>query len=143
MTIMPKHSTAAIALVLCSSAAFAQGATPPSSGVGFNSVAQALAELKSRPGVSITTTKPDAWIIISESSGMSVWSFTPESHYAYPAVVHRDLKIGSDGNLSVEMRGLCEAEKEPCDKLMKEFETMNTQMREQVQNRLKGRTGKQ
>jgi hypothetical protein len=134
----------ALSFALCYvSMAFAQVSTPPSSGVGFTSVKQALTELKSRPGVAITTTEPDGWVIISEADGMSVWSFAPKSHYAYPAVVHRTLKIVSDGNLMVQMRGLCEAKKEPCDKLMQEFEAMNAQMQGQVQNSLNGRNGKQ
>jgi hypothetical protein len=121
----------------------AESASMPSSGIGFGSVGQALEELKKRPGVSINITKPDAWTIISEPGGMSQWSFTPASHYAYPAVVNRLLKVDKAGDLSVQMRGLCEAEKGACDKLMKEFEDLNAQMRERVQNRLKNQSGKQ
>jgi len=150
MPITSIRIAAALFLVVYSAAASAQvasvpseAASEPSSGIGFGSVAQALEALKERPGVSVTTTKPDGWIIISEPGGMSIWSFTPAAHYAYPAVVHRQLKVDAGGSLSVEMRGLCQAEKGPCDRLMKEFETMNAQMRERVQNRLKSQSGKQ
>lgn len=122
------------------SEASASGAASPSS-IEFSSVAQAMEAVTARPGVSVTTTKPDAWIIVNEQGGSSVWSFTPATHYAYPAVVHRALAIDAKGNVRVEMSSLCEARKESCNRLVEEFKEMNAKMREQVQMLLKRPSG--
>ena len=114
----------------------AQPAPQPDSGVGYRTVSEALAALKSKPGVNITTTKPDGWTIANESGGMGQWSFTPPGHYAYPAVVKRVVKQRPNGDVFVEMTGLCEAQKTACDKLIEEFKELNDRMAENVQRRL-------
>jgi len=138
------HLIFAFALSACAGLAAAQSVSPPGGaasepGLTVNSgtVAETLEKAKALPGASVTTTKPDAWVIVSETGGMKIWSFTPSTHYAYPAVVLRHLKVKDNGDLYVEMTGHCEADKAACDKLMKEFEALNERMRQQVQNRLK------
>ena len=111
-------------------------------GVGFKTVAAALNDLHSRPGVAFSTTKPDSWVIASEPGGMVVWSFTPATHPAHPAVVRRRIVVGQDGGARIETTGLCEAEKAPCDKLMGEFQEMNAKAQQAIQQRLKAQ-GKQ
>ena len=134
----------AFAISAHASLAVAQEATPPASagsepGLNVNSgtVSETLERARALSGASVTTTKPDAWVIVTEAGGMKVWSFTPSTHDAYPAVVLRHLKVRDNGNLYVEMTGHCEADKVSCDKLMKEFEALNERMRQQVQSRLK------
>ena len=90
-------------------------------GVGFKTVAEALAALKTRPGAKISVTQPDGWTIITEQGGSVVWSFTPAAHPAHPAVVRRAIVVGEDGLPRIEMAGLCQAERAPCDRLMKDF----------------------
>lgn len=63
-------------------------------------------------------------------------SFAPSGHYAYPAVVRRTLKQSANGDLSLEMTALCQAAKEPCNRLMAEFEQLNERMRQAVRARL-------
>ena len=106
-------------------------------GVGFKSVADALAALKTRPGAKISVTQPDAWTIISEQGGSVVWSFTPATHPAYPAVIRRAIVIGEDGMARIEMAGLCQAEKAPCDRLMKDFRDLTERSSRALRERMK------
>src|SRR5262245_12315570 len=76
-------------------------------GVGFKSVAEALSALKARPGAKISVTQPDSWTIITEQGGSVVWSFTPATHPAHPAVVRRAIVVGEDGMSRIEMASLC------------------------------------
>jgi hypothetical protein len=106
-------------------------------GVGFKSVAEALAALKGRPGTKISVTQPDSWTIITEQGGSIVWSFTPAAHPAHPAVVRRAIVVGEDGIARIEMASLCQAEKAPCDRLMKEFRDITDRSTRAMKERLK------
>ena len=108
----------------------------PEKGVGFKTVDEALAFLKTKSTVTFTTTKPDGWVIANDTSPFTVWSFTPEGHYAYPAVIKREVKQNDKGGVFIEMTALCQAEKEPCDRLIKEFQEMNNKARKNVQDNL-------
>jgi hypothetical protein len=105
-------------------------------GVGYKTVGEALKALKAKPSAKVSLTKPDAWTIVTETDTMAQWSFTPPNHYAYPAVVKRVIKQNANGDVYVEMSALCEAKKEPCDKLIEEFKELNERMRESIQKRL-------
>jgi hypothetical protein len=134
---MRSRMLAVVSLVACAHLASAQDVAPlresPRS-LEYNSVSEALDSLKSKPGARINVTKPDGWIIVEEGQDV-IWSFAPAGHYAYPAAVRRALVIRPGGNLFVEMRALCEAQKEPCDKLIREFEELNERMRRSLQQR--------
>ena len=108
----------------------------PEKGVGFKTVDEALAFLKTKPTVTFTVTKPDGWLIANDTSPFTVWSFTPEGHYAYPAVVKREIKQNDKGGVYIEMTALCQAEKEPCDKLIEEFQSLNNKARDNVQSNI-------
>jgi hypothetical protein len=91
--------------------------------------------------VSITVTQPDGWTIAVEPATKAIWSFAPAGHYAYPAVVRREIKQrGSD--VYVEMVALCQAEKVPCDNLIREFQLLNQRMSESVRSRQSGQSQK-
>jgi hypothetical protein len=77
--------------------------------------------------------KPDGWIIVIEPN-KTMWSFVPEGHYAYPAVVRRAMKQDAKG-IYLEMTALCQADKLSCDKLIREFEQLNARMKEEFRNR--------
>ena len=131
------HYLIALLVILGASNCAAQNVKPieESSGagnsIGYASVHEALTALKAKPGVNITVTKPDAWTIVNESSPVfAIWSFTPEGHYAYPAVVRRTLDQ-SNGRVSVVTAALCQATKPNCDRLMQEFQQLNEQTRNQ------------
>jgi len=136
-------STAPFALLLIAgSAAFAQLQEAPSSPepvhqsvIGYGTVAEALSALKSKPGVRIELTKPDAWTIVNEPGNVQ-WSFTPGTHKAYPAVVRRAIKVNAEGGVYIEMSALCQAEKAACDKLLEDFRELNERIRQSVQARM-------
>ncbi|MDZ7919032.1 hypothetical protein [Rhodoferax sp.] len=111
-----------------------------SEGIGYPTVAEAIASLKAKPGVEVQITKPDAWTIVNEPSGIQ-WSFVPSNHYANPAVVRREVKVNREGGVFIEMRALCQAEKAQCDKLIEEFKVLNESMRQSIQSRLKAGQG--
>jgi len=73
----------------------------------------------------------------NDSKPFAIWSFTPEGHYAYPAVVKRELKQNAQGGAFIEMTALCEATKDACDRLIGEFQKLNGQAKEDVQKRIK------
>ncbi len=121
---------------------FAQAAPPieesahAAEKLGYSSVAEALEALKSKPHAQVNVTQPDGWTIVNEPPpNFAVWSFTPQGHPAYPAVVRRTTRQAPDGNVSVEMVALCQAAKEPCDQLIRDFQQLNEQMRERVRSR--------
>ena len=116
--------------------ASAPPASEKKSVIGYSTVAEALAELRAKPGVEIQTTKPDAWIIINEPGSIQ-WSFTPSTHAAHPAVVRRTVKVNGEGGVYIEMSALCQAEKAPCDKLVEEFKELNDRIRQSVRAKSK------
>ena len=91
----------------------------------YSSVAEALADLKSRDGVSIQIMQ--GWTIVVEADGLTNWSFPPADHPAYPAVAKRILYRDQDG-WHLKMDILCEAAPSACDDFQKYFEAMNAPM---------------
>lgn len=133
---------ALFAMVLAVQVSFAQSGQTASTSeatgesvIAYATVQEALDALKARPEVRVETTKPDAWTTVSETGDVQ-WSFTPASHYAYPAVVRRATKKDAQGNLSLEMTSLCQAPKPSCDQLIKEFVALNERIRQEVKARL-------
>lgn len=118
-------------------AVFAQPAPNTPSGVGFKSVADALAALKTRPGAKLSVSQPDGWTIITEQGGSVIWSFTPANHPAHPAVVRRSLLVGEDGLARIEMAVLCQGDKAPCDRLTKDFRDINERSMRALRERMK------
>jgi len=127
---------AAPVALFAQNAAAADGPTT-SGGVGFKSVSEALAALKTRPGAKVSVTQPDGWTIITEQGGAVVWSFTPASHPAHPAVVRRAIAVDEDGNSRIEMTGLCQGEKASCDRLMKDFRDLTERSSRALKERMK------
>ena len=104
-------------------------------GIGFATVAEALETLRTKPGVQVILTKPDAWTIVNEPGSVQ-WSFTPNTHMAHPAVVRRAIKVNPEGYVYIEMSALCQAEKVHCDKLLEEFKELNESIRQKVRTRI-------
>ena len=146
---MTANSTpAALFILLATSLATAQeqAASPTSpsaatSSIGYATVDEALQSLRAKPGVSITVTTPDSWVIATEPQTYTQWSFTPPGHYAHPTVVRREVKEDR-GTVSVTTSALCQAEKSLCDRLIEEFTQLNERMRQSIQSRLKGSASK-
>ena len=95
--------------------------------VGYDSVEEALQALQSEPGVQMST--HDSWTVAIQQNEAStiVWSFTQEGHDAHPAVIRREF-VEQEGLLSIDMKGLCESEEEPCDLLFQQFRLMDKEI---------------
>lgn len=91
-------------------------------GVGYASVAAALADLRTRPGVKFRT--ENGWTVAEDMKNRTIWSFAPAGHPAYPSAVKRQL-VEDGAGTSLGMSVSCEATKEPCDALVREFEQLN------------------
>jgi len=97
----------------------------PSSTVGYPTVAAALKDLRSRPGVEIS--EQHGWTVANDEASKTLWSFPPLGNPAYPSAVKRQF-VNADGGVSLQMSILCEASKAACDDLVRDFQTLNTQM---------------
>jgi hypothetical protein len=121
---MIRNSIGAVSLVFMSAGvALAQA---PGSTIGFETVAAARTALQAKPGVKQSSN--DGWLIIEDTDG-SLWSFTPQSHYANPSVGRRILQQ-RDGEFFVETRILCQAQKPQCDRLKADYELLDKRMSE-------------
>ena len=122
---------AALALLLPAFAGAEEPAPLPEaekSTIGYATVADALAALKLKPGVKVSATA-DGWTVFAE--GTALWSFTPEGHPAHPSAVRRE-PVERDGKVVIEMAVLCEAGKEPCDQLVRDFTILNESIGDRV-----------
>lgn len=106
-----------------------QGAARNAS-IGYPSVAAALGALRARKDVKVSV--QGGWTVVTEQDGLTLWSFTPEGHPAYPAAVRRQV-VQKDGAWYVNMNALCEATKVACDKLMEDFKVLNERMRQSIE----------
>ena len=123
--------------------AVAESATPPqpapadASEFGFATPDDALRDLRSRRGVTITN--QGGWTVVDDRENLTLWSFTPPGHPAHPAGVKRTIVKDSSGNVSVVMSARCGASKTACDKLWSEFNELNNRMRQSIQSDLRAR----
>lgn len=99
-------------------------------GIEYPSVAEALANLKTRDDVSIGVLQ--GWIIVREADGLTNWSFPPADHPAYPAVAKRILYRDQEG-WHLKMDVLCEAEPAACDEFVRYFEAINAPMYQYIE----------
>ncbi|WP_428420275.1 hypothetical protein [Methylibium sp.] len=143
----PPAARTALLLLACllASPSFAQQASAPAepaAGPGripFSSVAEALAALEGKDGNGAIVTHADGWVVVNEPQAAAQWSFTPPGHEAYPAVVRRIVRRGGGGAVDVETSSLCEAAKDPCARLLVEFEALNSRVTQAIKAR--GRQG--
>jgi hypothetical protein len=100
--------------------------------IEFSNVAEALATLKKKQGVTIN--EPEGWTIITDThpSMITMWSFAPKTDAAYPAVAKRIFYEDEKG-WYVKMNILCEAKKAACDKFAQDFQNLNEEMRKYIE----------
>jgi hypothetical protein len=96
----------------------------------YSSVAEALDDLKTRDDVTIDVSQ--GWTIVTEADGLTTWSFTPSDHPAHPAVAKRAL-YQDQGGWHIKMSIRCEAEKAACDQFVRDFEALNEQLIEYIE----------
>lgn len=88
------------------------------SDVGYRTVAEALASLKSAKGTSFSVVK--GWTIVTDEAHRTVWTFSPDTDPSYPSVVKHTL-TASGSRPVVTMKVLCESDHASCDNLVREF----------------------
>jgi hypothetical protein len=104
-----------------------------SSGIGYPSVAAALADLHSKPEVLFR--EEGGWIIAEDRSHYTLWSFATEGDPAYPSAVKRTVVQESGGSVTMNMNILCESTQEACDKVVANFNELNERARDSLQNK--------
>ncbi len=133
-----KRLLASSMLAAVSSAVMGQApsvVTGGSARIDYPSVAAARAALEAKDGDGVVVTHPDGWMIVNEPQAAAQWSFTPQGHYAYPALVRRTVRRDAAGTFSVEVTSLCEVEAEPCARLVTEFENLNDRVTQSIRAR--------
>jgi hypothetical protein len=96
--------------------------------IGYSDVATARKELLSRKDGQAHT-EGSGWLVVYFPSEYTIWTFTPESDPAYPAVVRRVITQGPDKNTYINMSVLCQASKAACDNLVRQFNELNDRMK--------------
>ena len=118
------------AVTFVASASAQQAGSTNTTRINYPSVAAALEGLRARSDVDIRT--QGGWTIVTEPGDLTLWTFTPPNHPAYPAVVKRSA-TNQNGTWFIEMAAKCQAEKAFCDKLMADFRELNEAMREAIE----------
>lgn len=77
-------------------------------------------------------TTPDGWFVVERPAQYQLWTFTPATDPANPAVVKRTITTHGDGKVYIEMSVLCGASKEACDDLVRRFQALNQQIVENL-----------
>ncbi len=90
--------------------------------IGYPSVAAALDALKARADVTVTL--QEGWTIADDKANSALWSFAPQWHPAYPAVVRRTV-VNANGQPEIKMHTLCHGAREACEALGEEFRRVN------------------
>ena len=96
----------------------------------YPTAAAALEALRVKPGVK--TSVQSGWTVIEDAATLSLWSFPPAGHPAYPAAIRRRVVQGGS-NVVIKMTVLCQTSKPACDALVADFEKLNGNVRRQMQ----------
>jgi hypothetical protein len=91
-----------------------------------------MAELSQNPAAEISVSKGWTVIQIAGQEPYSIWSFTPENHPAHPAFAKRTIIQDATGAWHVKTEMSCGASKNECDKLIKEYELLDQQMKAMI-----------
>jgi hypothetical protein len=93
---------------------------------------QVLESLKSNPAAVFRI--QNGWTIVNVDNEQekSIYSFTPESHPAYPSIVKREI-VEKDGSIHINMTAKCGATKDICDKLVQQFIALNDKVKQSMQ----------
>ncbi len=133
ISIRKKHLNKIALLLFFSGFAHAQPVLLPEvddAKIEYKSPSEALAALRIKPGVEISVQRN--WTIAVEPERHVIWSFAPEQHPAYPAVVKRTF-VQKDGIASERMQVKCRASKSACDALVREFLQLAEETRKALQ----------
>ena len=92
--------------------------------IDYSSVSETLEKLKKQPSSKIS--QQDGWLIVSliENGNPVHWFFAPKKNTAHPAVVKKTITV-KNGSRETVILTLCEAPKQTCDDLIKQFKNIN------------------
>jgi hypothetical protein len=96
--------------------------------VGYPDVATARKALLARADAQ-SHLESNGWLVVYIPAEYTIWTFTPETDPAYPAVVRRVITTGADKNTYVNMSVLCQASKAACDNLVRQFNELNEKVK--------------
>ena len=116
-----------IAVAIIAASCFVRAGETEKPTIGYSSYEAALTELKRNPNANVSVQGGWTIIEVNLNNEMALWSFTPEGHFAHPAVVKRNV-VESEGSVHIVMNALCSASKSDCGKLIKQFEQLNEQI---------------
>jgi hypothetical protein len=103
------------------------------SGIGYPSVAAALADLHSKPEV--TFREEGGWIIAEDRSHYTLWSFATVGDPSYPSAVKRTAVQQASGSVTMNMNILCESKQDACEKLVADFNESNERARDSLKGK--------
>ena len=113
--------TAVLSTILCTACLYAgdEGA------IDYSSVSEALEALKERPSAEYVKRK--GWSVVSlvEDGSRVVWFFAPKEHGIYPALIKKTITEKKGSTADTVMLSLCEAPKQKCDDLARQFKDIN------------------
>ncbi|WP_051293448.1 DUF4019 domain-containing protein [Pseudoduganella violaceinigra] len=101
----------------------------PQDGIGYPSAAAALEALKARGDV--TVSMENGWTTADDKANRTLWSFTEPGNPAHPAAVRRTV-VMENGQASIRMHALCQAQKADCDSMLEEFRRMNAALQQSL-----------
>jgi len=95
----------------------------------YPTVAAARSALRARTDLVIH--EENGWLGFQDTATMTIWTFTPRNHPAYPSVVKQTVVPSANASV-LRVSGLCEATKVECDKLMAEYAANVERIRQSV-----------
>jgi len=134
MSILPRLLQA-LPLILAATTAVAQLAPlaeTAHSNIEYASPGAAYRALRADPTVQLR--EQDGWVIANDTAQRTLWTFSPKSDPAFPAVVKRQV-VERDGQLALQMGVLCGASKTVCDDFVRRFQQLNDALAREVQRR--------
>ena len=92
--------------------------------IDYSSVSETFEKLKKHPSSKIS--QHEGWSIASliENGNHVFWFFAPKENAAHPAVVKKTISV-KDGSSETVILTLCEAPKQKCEDLIRQFKTIN------------------
>jgi hypothetical protein len=98
--------------------------------IGYPTVKAAIEDLRAKPG--ILWSIGNGWTIADDEAAHVLWSFPPPTEPSYPSAVKRAIVKKPQG-IGIQTSILCESNKTACDDLVREYQQLDQQARQQYQ----------
>ncbi len=98
--------------------------------IGYKTVDEAFQAIKDSNTIEMNVNQ-DGWLFGTDKSvkdQYTIWTFTPESHPAYPTVIKR-IFVTQNDETTVHMDIICQTiDKDSCNTLIQTFKKLNTSL---------------